>query len=533
MRLLPIAALPAALLMLAGCGKPQPTAELIAGWHFAGTAQLRGDTNGLYLRKVLAEPTTARIVASALAKLAHAPQLILPAAPAAAGSSVAPLLGPMIEEVLHAESIGEVREGEWAVAARLGAAGVAQFQTAWGSVMAGVGAPATKAGAAFEASWPDNAGQARLTSVGDWVVVGAGKAPLVVQRSLVERVKTTRPGVPGGAWLVADLNLPKLAPTLGLPANTTWPNVALQLAGKGVNIRTQARLRYDRPLDLKLEEWRVPTNSIREPLVAFTAVRGLERWLARQPAFQALEAGAAPNQIFGWAQSQVSLQVYLSWACANPVDLLRRVLAHGGSVAVKEMPQLNLAGLVSRIAYQTNYNRVAWEGLPLLVPYVAVATNDPGFVVVGIFPTENTRPPAPPQLYSQIMGRTNLVFYDWEITANRAQSWQQLRVFHNMIANYPPAPTNNPAVLWLQDPNVERYLGNAVTEIIAQTPRELVLTRTSATGFTGYELNQLVSWLDDPAFPYRTIPKSVLQERREKALHLKSAGPAGTNTPAP
>jgi hypothetical protein len=221
---------------------------------------------------------------------------------------------------------------------------------------------------------------------------------------------------------------------------------------------------------------------------------------------------AAPNQLFSWAQSQVPYQTQFAWEMAGASNWIQATTAKLKPALAARVPWLNLGEL----EFATNLTRLLWHGFPVIVPFINPAS-DPGFVEAGIFPVRNPRGPAPPELYAQFRGRTNLVLYDWEITQPRLADWQSMGMLHQMLAGYLPPATNGPARRWLQDTNVTRFLGNAVTEITRTSPRELAAVRTSAIGLTAFELHWLARWLDGSRFPRQTPPEWPANRGRRAA----------------
>ncbi len=494
MRLIPATFLVGLLL---GCGaRPQAAGEadppdLLVRWQFAGTDALAGDTNGAALRAVLAKPATRALLEETREKLAAAP-LTKP---------LAPLLPDLFRARAFVEARGEPQTPEWTFALRLSPERAAVWEATWSNL-----APA----------WDRAA--ARVIRVGDWVVAGVGAAPLRGLEAVRQRL--TQHGRPGvheepGAWLELEAQLARLASLLNWPTTVPWPRVRLTVAGRGPHLRTVGRLTYERPLDLPLEPWRVPTNTIRDPLVSFTALQGVRPWLAAHPLVRELDL-PAPNQVFAWAQSLVPYLTQIAWEMPEAASRLPGLKTNLPAALQARLPWLDFGELL----YVPAKHRLAWSGFPIVVPHLNPAP-DPGFVTAGLFPVETAQPPAPDELYAQILGRTNLVLYHWEITQPRLADWRELRLLYDMVAGYAPGPTNTAATRWLQDTNVTRHLGNAVTEITRVSPRELVLLRSSSIGLTAFEIHWVARWLDGRRFPLLSPPVRLIGASR-------SGAPAGS-----
>ena len=104
------------------------------------------------------------------------------------------------------------------------------------------------------------------------------------------------------------------------------------------------------------------------------------------------------------------------------------------------------------------------------------------------------------------MGRTNLVYYDWEITGERLRHAIQLHQFYDIVNGRPFPGTNVPTQKWLHA--IQPHLGNTATEVMVVSPRELLLARKSHLGFTGFELASLARWVESAGFPLRYEPPS-------------------------
>lgn len=485
--------------VLVACGpgmRPAGAADapdLLVRWHFAGTAALARDTNAVRLRAVLAEPATQTVLSRALARLAAAPET----------KPLAPFLKDLLEAESFVEARGEPARPDWTFALRLPPDRAAQWVGAWSNAAA---------------TWQRPRAQA-ITS-GAWLLAGVGSEKLPgFEAARARLAQTGRPEVRAepGAWLALETRLARLAPGFGLPTNVTWPQVQVAWTGRGENLRAVGRLTYDTPLNLPLEPWHLPTNTVRDPLLSFTAVQGIRPWLASQPLLAEL-GWPAPNQVFSWAQSPVPYQTQFAWEMPEAPARIQAALPKVKPALATRASWLNLGD----VEFATNLTRLLWHGFPVVVPFINPAP-DPGFVVAGLFPVVNPRAAAPPELYAQFRGRTNLVLYDWEITQGRLGDWQTLGMLHQMLAGYLPPATNSPARLWLQDTQVTRHLGNAVTEITQTSPHELAVVRVSAVGFTGFELNWLARWLDGSRFPRQTPPEwPANRTRRASAEPVKA-----------
>jgi hypothetical protein len=164
--------------------------------------------------------------------------------------------------------------------------------------------------------------------------------------------------------------------------------------------------------------------------------------------------------------------------------------------------------------------------LELIAPLLSPAPSSNGqFLVAGLFPLTPGKTPAPSGLWSQFEGRTNLVFYDWELTGPRvrhlitvAESVPILQMLGiGPTVTLPPGASparpgpkvSLPAGVqsrldaekkWLL--GLTPYLANTATEVTKTGPNELTVLRSSPFVFSSLELVLLSHWLSDtPAGP--------------------------------
>ena len=116
-----------------GCRKTEsaPTAtasvssDILAGYHFAGTASLAGNSNASKLREIWALPETGKFQEQTLQKLAHAPKVLYgDKINAEQDERGAALLRPLLDDLIRSESFLQVRgtaikQAEWTLLAQL------------------------------------------------------------------------------------------------------------------------------------------------------------------------------------------------------------------------------------------------------------------------------------------------------------------------------------------------------------------------------------------------------------------------------
>ena len=478
--------------------------EPLLRWHFVGTAHLVGDTNTAKLQQIAALPSTQELRTQTLQKLAGSLAHSFPTADDANTNRPA-LLRPLLEDVLSAETWFQLHAitngaGTWTLAVELNEERARLWQTNLWQCLSSADAPSAFT---IEKSSGFRAGKFHCLRAGGWLLIAASDDQQLWLGTLKQIMATGRPGAAKEFWLEAEADLPRLAALLSWPDFMPWPRAQLTVTGKGEDLRSNLRLRYPQPLNLPLDLWRVPTNTIQDPLISFTAVRGIAPWLKQREFIKPLAVDPVPNQLFLWAQADVPFQSFAAWPAPQATNQLTqlapRLVAWAKTNAIRPA--------VGNILQLTNTVEVAWQGLPIIVPSLHPAPEPTGdFLMTGIFPAAPSNQPLPAELLAQLTSRTNLVYYDWEITGPRLVQWRQLDQVLSMLTpdKLPQLPGFTAGPQWLA--TLSPLLGNSVTDILLTSPQEFTLVRKSHLGLTGFELVALVKWLEAPGFPAVDLP---------------------------
>jgi hypothetical protein len=144
-------------------------------------------------------------------------------------------------------------------------------------------------------------------------------------------------------------------------------------------------------------------------------------------------------------------------------------------------------------------NRISWGSMPFISPKVTALHEPAGDFLVGeFFPNTPITKPLPPELFARL-GRTNLIYYHREITAERLKLLPQLTQLALMLTRHKQLDTKSAAAKWLD--RIGQTPGTAVTEITQTAPDEWSLKRTAPAGLTAIELIALANWLEATNFP--------------------------------
>jgi hypothetical protein len=302
-------------------------------------------------------------------------------------------------------------------------------------------------------------------------------------------------------WLEAELDLPRLPKALALGWNlpTNFPRCLLTAQADEAGVRTRAKLDFAEPVRLEMEPWNIPTNLIHDPLIGFSAVRGIRPWLMSFKPWQDLQIGPPPNQAFFWAQGLLPGQHFVAVPSA---DASNQVYKLSERVLRDLNPILATNGWpMSAFARRTNSPGLKWLGVPYFSPELdCVDCSGSRFLFAGLSRNTITDSPAPAGLFQYLQATPKLVAYDWEVTPTCVDGWVQMGQLSRHMLCLPRMRTPYSAALtWVVA--LSPHLTNAVTSIELSSPTRLSFARSSSVGFTGIELHLLADWLESFHFP--------------------------------
>jgi len=491
----------------------QPAAakvETVARIHWLGKRRLATETNAAAFMGIWALPESQTLEAQTLDKLALAPWNLpregTNTAAIVATNANSLLLRPLLEDLLQEECYLEIRSitnqpAELAVALRLEDARSRLWKTNLTTALDSLtnhASPITHHPTFLRtANWtviaflPNGQGKRDPANLGQggWVTELAGR--LGQNNDLFTAEETN-------SWLETEFDLSGISSALGLgwklPAET--PKISLSIGAEGELVRTTGRLNFDKPLPLNLDEWQVPTNLVHDPLTSFTAIRGIKSLLSFNLAWNSLQLGPPPNQLYLWAQG--SLPITTFWA-APLLDASNHIYQFTDHLINDANPWV-ATNSIGRFARTTNANAAIWGDLPFMEPYMRSITLPEGdFIMGGLGTSPSTNRPAPQTLFDQFLPRTNLVCYDWELTGARIEPSIYNIQFLRFLFQKAQIPPESASFAWLKA--LEAKLGNSATLVALTRPDTLTVVRKSSLGFTGIELQILADWLESPNFP--------------------------------
>lgn len=477
--------------------------------HFAGLGHIATNAGTAKLNALLNTPEAVAARRQIHDRLA----LTLPGTlfgATAANPNPSALLRPLLDELAASKFLFEAHDAQgaaWMLTIFLDASQRAKWST---NLWQAVGSKPV----ALPSMGPGTSAWSAKTADGHLLTVASFEDCLMVSKSAPGAALPANPAPgrhPALSTNLVDLvaDLARLQPVLDLPKAVAWPHFSVSVTAKGDAVRSEATLKFANATPWKLDAFRLPTNSVRDPLISFTAMQGFGDWLARLPEFKEWELKSAPNQFFAWARSDVPYNLLAAAPMTDASNTVVRAAPHALHTLGTNIAK---AG-VGRIAFTTNRTEIGWVGMPILVPFVRPAP-EPGddFLLfgsmAGIIPMgPNTNPP-PAELLNQFLPRTNLVYYDWEITEAKLAQWVPIFQLTAMLSANPSFPGAAAANQWLR--TVSPKLGNTITEVTAVSPTELKAVRRSDLGLTAIELTLLSRWLDNPAFPALAYPTNAM-----------------------
>jgi len=450
---------------------------LVARIHFAGGNAVAADTNSISLKNVWTGPEALALRTQTLDKLARfldgwVRQDLAPGLPAPWQSHA--LLNDLSlaewQLEVHQPAAGAVA---FSLAVRLDNAQAQSWQMALNPVLAG-----------WKQSSPAHHGY--VLRQGEWLYFELDNAPAQVVAGAIAGLNHT--------WLTAEVDWTRLAVWFPAVAKFDIPQTQLQVAGAKGNFEVNGHLYLAQPLP-PLEKWQFPTNMVHSPFLSFTAARGISDWLRQQPWAVSLGINPLPNQVFTWAETQIPFLTFASLPIANTPSALTKL----DRFITDNLKSMSFDSNFSGAYLDSTNDQITLIGLPFIAPYLQSQSEASGkFLVGGFLPLALHGKPAPPELFARL-NQPNLVFYHWEITADRLKIFPELYQLLFVVTGHRQLESGTAVDKWLI--HLGPTLGPTVTTATEISPTDLSLQRNAPAGLTAVELIALGSWLEAPNFP--------------------------------
>jgi len=507
-----------------GADKPE---NVVVQCHFLGAAPLAENANAAAAKNVFALPSTLLFENLVLNRLSAS---LAESLHFQTNAQTVSLLRPLLDDLLRAESIASLggssgRPINYVLAIRLDTQRAQVWQQNLKTASPG---PGEEFRAETFSGWQWNKGAGDsfwMVPARDWLLVGRGGDLASVRSDYLRQIQKT--GRPGPAldsnWFEADVDWPRLAnwvPLSSCPLKLGRTQMAISAEMGGFHMTTHVT--YPEAIEWQPHPMSLPTNLVREPLLSFATGQNVEPFLKSDETLSRFCSNPLSDQFYFWSVGKMPFESYVAWPVNDPANTLMTLSAQ----AIDELnPKLQrLDG--TELTWSPKTPQLTWSKVQLTAPFLRPAPEADGlFLVGGLFPLTPGGNPAPKDLWAQFQDRTDLVYYDWELTGLRVRhllTVTQVLPILQMLGVGPRAPlvagasAAKPGANTLAAPGVQYslnvqeqwliglgpLLGNTVTEVTKTGPNELTVIRHSPFVFSSLELILLSHWLSDtPAGP--------------------------------
>lgn len=477
---------------------PQP--DLIAQIHFAGTQKISADKHSGAFTTEFCSAEALAVRQQTANRLAPWLAAWLKANVGSSAQDGAVKLRPLLDDLQSAEWFLESRTApdgkvEAALAIRLDAERAKLWQANLKSFF-----PA----ATFESS-------------GGWLIFESGTAPVKLGGSAKARAALATTD-----YASVDISWPRLAKWFPKLKELALPETKLVLDPTDGNYEITGKLFFPESLALKLDPWRIPTNTIHVPFNSFTAVRGFAGWLQTQSWLQPYKITPTANQYCAWALPGSPYQTFAAIPFADAPGALSQ--AYARLQAVFSSPTLQ-SHLLNQITVVETNTGVSLRGTPFISPHLRAIKEPAGtFLLADAFPNTPRSQPLPPELFERLSEK-NLVYYHWELTGDRFSKLLNFSQLVLTISGHRQLGGKTASMQWLQA--VTPQLGHNMTTIVQTGPAEMTFTRKATGVLTAMELFTLGCWLEAPDFPGMNL------QMPPRPAKFKRAQPFPLTTPVP
>jgi hypothetical protein len=302
-----------AALVLAITVPAAPGADLIARIHFVGAEKISADTNSVAFTNEFCSAEARALKVQTLDKLSRAPAVWLKNKIAAGAGDGAAQLRPLLDDLLTAEWFLDARSAadgspEFALAIRLDNNRAQLWQNNLAAVLESwTKIPTQKIAGGWQLKKHRPPDSIRFVRTGDWAVFSCEQADFALGNGVVAEISAT---AAKNYWLSVDADWPQLAKIFPALKLADLPEAKLQVIGRGGNLLLDGKIISPQPFAFALDKWRLPTNTVHQPVISFTAARGIAPWLQKQGWAQPFLISPVPNQVFFWALQGIPFQTF-------------------------------------------------------------------------------------------------------------------------------------------------------------------------------------------------------------------------------
>jgi len=339
---------------------------------------------------------------------------------------------------------------------------------------------------------------------GDWVILSVAQAHSPLLDETLARIRNQHTPVLASstnAFLEVFVDFARLG---NQASSNTLPKCSFEFKFDGDSVATTGEIQFPNGEPAALEPWHIPTNWISANAVSITAFRGLAPFLRSSKFWANFDAGSHPDQCFVWATHESPMQTYIAAPMADASNAVARI----SDVVLRNQAPAWLTSALAGFEKSKNANGLSWHGFPFFAPFLRdVATDDQNFLVAGFLNVEIPAGPPPDGVLTGIYSKTNLVYFDRELTGYHLEQWIQLGQALRVVFSAGQLPGDSASFKWLSA--LGPRLGPGGTEITESAPGKLSFVRKSDVGFTAVELQMLADWLESPDFPRGTYSMLV------------------------
>lgn len=476
---------------------PASTLETVASVRFAGEKWISSSPELAVMAKVRALPETALFRSALLDK-------VVPGAMRRAFGSNAPQARPLAREL--ADDVGQAASGFelyrmesgkalWTMTFEVSAERATVWSTnLWRLVsLTPLGQPKAADGAgdwSWTASNSDKGYHLAFGVKGGWVVLSGGESATPAATPLAAKPSSALPS--DGRLAQFAANLPAIGGMADVDILLGAPKISGEAIPQGDGVKGELIFDFQFDLPIEVKPWLIPAETIRDPLVSFSAIQGIGPLLSLLPQFQGLGPAKTPDQLFAWSQETSAFSISAAADVGNPVEMIGKFINDHLAGANKKLQ----SKAMGRLAPAEDKRTIAWRDLPMIVPtFGEGAGADAGFLYARLFPTTNPGvDPAPAGLFDQLRQSANMLAYDWEITEMKIAQMRPLLQIAQIMHGEEFSPPDGVGQKWLAA--VAPLLGNTITEMTLASPRQIKITRRSHVGYNALELALAASWVD-------------------------------------
>jgi hypothetical protein len=367
--------------------------------------------------------------------------------------------------------------------------------------------------------------KATFKSAGSWLIFDSNPALLGLGDRLAQKTAT-----PPASWLFLDVNWPLLAQWHPLLKELALPETQFSVTAPADYFNINGKFFFPENLSLKLEPWRIPTNTLHQPFNSLTAVRGFSSWWQSQPWAQSCQITPVPNQFISWSLPMLPMQTFV----AVPVRDASGALSQAYGRLVPIFTAANLVGeLMPAITPEMANNEIDFPQLPWVALKLRALTEPGGqFLMLELGPNMLKSKPLPLELYRRLQTQ-GLVFYHYEATGSRIRQLLHLTQLGLMVTRHQQLSAGMASFNWVEAIGTNLTLNpirdQTDTEISQTGPAEFTFARKTPVGFTALEFYAMASWLEAPNFPGFNIslppPRKRLAQPSRQPIQITPVPP--------